>query len=352
MKDQEFHPAGELYEQMERGDPFARFLVKHRIGPWKLAAFAFLFGLLYVIVLPSFFGRLSKALGDWPTLVIVLIAFPIILAYYRWEPSTIRALFQALLGQIKGTRKKQTETLPHTKMFAHPLWFWTAILLGLVQSIYIYYDTMYHRSGWQSVNPLMSAVLIPMRFLSFYALVFIVTRHVLTIRVLNRFLDMYPVDALVLPLGRPSGLYVLAPYALSTGMIIGVVGLILGMTVLNIFNGVERMTAEFFIDLAIYAFAAPVLFLLPLWKAHKLMLDAKKQYAASLANLRSGKLSASDADRLEALEELYELTRKIPSWPLNFHTISRFGAAVILPVVVPLLLDVFTNMIASLLLMY
>lgn len=365
MVKNESYSGGKLREQMLQGDPFARLLGRYRIGPWKLAAVAFLLGLLYVIVLPYLFNRLPQAMRDWPTLVIVLVAFPILMAYYLWEPESIQTLFHAFQAQISGQGKaKKKSELPFSDLYAHPLWFWIAVLLGLLQSVYIYYDTMYHRSGWQSAHPLMPAVLIPMRFMSFYALVFIIARHILTIRVINRFLDMYPVDVLVLPLGRPSGLYVLAPFALSTGVIIGVVGLILGMTVLNIFNGVERFTVEFLIELALYAIAAPVLFLLPLWKAHRLMREAKnglldelemktqEQYAASLANLRNGTLRASDADRLEALEELYELTRKIPTWPLNFQTVSRFGVAVTLPVIIPLLLDVFTNMVASWLLAF
>lgn len=365
MKNKESYSVDELYEHMLQGDPFARLLVEHRVSPRMLAVFAFLFGLLYVVVLPFFFGRLPQALNDWPTLVIVLIAFPLIMAYYYWDLSKIRALFLSLQEQ---TSRKMVEkgagSIPFSNMFARPLWFWIAIVLGLLQSIYIYADTMYYRSGWQSVHPIMPAVLIPMRFLSFYGLIFIVARQVLTIRSLNRYLDIYPIDALVLPLGQPSGLYVLAPYALSTGMFIGVVGLILGMTLLNVYNGVERMTAEFIIDLVIYATVAPVLFLLPLWKAHNLILEAKnnllneleistkKQYAVSLTSLRSGRMNADDADRLGALEQFYELTRKIPTWPFNLQTISKFGVAIILPLIVPLLLDVLTNLVAGWLLTF
>lgn len=351
-----------VLNQMRKSDRLARWLLRRGLRPPQLALFIFIYGLIYSFLLPFLYGELKQALNDWTTFVILLVVLPLIAYYYFWQIQGIQTLFNSLAAQITDKKLRQKASLPFAQLFGQAFWFWLSIAIGIAQSIYIFYDVFYNRAGWES-HFWMAVALVPLRFVAFYCLIYILSRQVITSISVNQLLDIYPRDA-VLRLDRDSGLFKLGYYVVSIGFFAGLVGLVLGLTLMRIHQGLEKYTVEFFIDLALYIIAAPTLFVLPLWKAHflmartraQLLMEIEKeesaQYVSSLEKMRSKKLEGSDGECLEALDGLREKTRSLPTWPLNVGIISQFGAAVILPIIVPIGLNLLTNFVQNLILKF
>ena len=342
--------------QIFRGDPVVRMLHERKISPLFLAVAALIYGLMYTILFPLIWGLLPEALKDWPTAVIVLVVSPLILGYYIWEPYNIQELYDGLRARVRREEMIPEHILKFTSLFGMRIWSWIALLAAVLQSAYIIYFQLNLPPGWQNINYLMIALLVILRFISVYALFHLLFRKIISIYLINRFMQEYNVEVAPLHPDRAGGLKVLGRYVLSVGFIIGVVGLLFGMTLLRIRLGLEPLTTEFIIDLVVYALAAPTLFVLPLWQAHRLMIGAREkiildiskeleeQFFMSMKNLREARLTSEDADGLKALEELYDLAEKIPTWPLDFRILSQFGAVVLLPVILPVLLEVIAGM--------
>ncbi len=68
-------------------------------------------------------------------------------------------------------------------------------------------------------------------------------------------------------------------------------------------------------------------------------LEADKLYASIQSDLRQGKVDPAAIARLEDLHRLSKLTREFPVWPLDTGTVGRFATAVLLPLMLPLLLQ-------------
>lgn len=351
-----------ILNQMRKSDRLARWLFRQGLRPPQLALFIFIYALVYSFLLSLLYGELQQALNDWTTLVILVVVLPLIAYYYFWQMQGIQTLFDSLTSPIMDKKLRQKASLPFAHLFGGAFWFWLSITIGVVQSVYIFYDTFYQRVGWQS-HFWMVVTLVPLRFVAFYCLIYVLSRQVIATISVNQLLDIYPRDA-VLSFDKDSGLFQLGYHVLSIGFIAGLVGLILGLTLLRVHQGLENYSIEFVLDLVLYIIAAPTLFLLPLWKAHLLMAGTRDQllreiereegaqYVLSLVKMRSKKLTGPDGERLEALERLRQKTRNLPTWPLNVGIISQFSAAVILPVVVPIGLNILTNFIQDLILRF
>lgn len=346
-----------VINQMQKSDRLARSFSRWGLTFWKAALILFGYGVIYSIILPLFSGELPQVLQDWPTLVIFLCILPLLLGYYLWQMQSIQSLYDALTAQIADKKLRQKASLPFAHLFSHSVWFWVAVGIGILQCVYIFYDSLFNRIGWQSHLWMVIAVL-PLRFISFYAIVFILSRQIIAIVSIKRLLDIYPQEA-VLQFDANAGLFALGRYVLSIGIVAGLVGLILGLTLLRVRQGLDRLSVEFAAEIVFYLVTVPILFLVPLWKAHLLMgqtrqsvLDeieaqTSRQFGESLDKMRSGKLGEADGDRLGALQLLYEKTKRLPTWPLNVGIVSRFSAAVILPILAPIGLDLITRFVES-----
>lgn len=342
----------DLLHEMRESDLMARLLLKWKINYWKAGLFMSVYGLFYVFAMPALTGLFSRAIKDWPTMIIVIIFLPLVCSFYVRQMDDIQILFRALTHRIADA-EKQKVSIPFVKMFRHKAWFWLAILVAFVQSVYIVFATFQNQTDWQS-NIWILLALIPLRFVAFYAVTHIAARQVITILAVNRLLNHYPEDAALFS-DREASLFVLGCYILSVGFILGVIGLFLGLTLLRINLGLENWSVEFGLDVVSYFIAAPFLFLLPLWKAHILMSTARQklldevnakslgQYVASLGNMRTGKMSEEDVDRLELLDRFANKIKKLPTWPINLTVVSRFSAAVLLPIITPVGIDIATN---------
>jgi hypothetical protein len=329
----------------------AHLLWKLGVTPIRIGIAALAYGLLYTIILPAILGTLADAFRDWPTLVIVLGVTPVLLGYYVWEPFSIQALYDGVGGRVQKGKYDEAQISRLTRPMGHFIWFWLALLSGLLEAIYIVYQHGNSAANWQNAHWLMIMTLVPLRFLSFYAVFFIMSRELINVISINRFLTIFPMEIAPLHPDKAGGLYVMGRYVLARGLIVGMAGLLFGMNLLRAQLGLGVLSAEFYVEMAIYTIATPTFFILPLWQAHRLMLKARQkimlevaqkyeeQYYRSLAHLQKEQLNSEHIGNIDALQKLYEIAEKAPTWPLNMSIVSQFSAAVLVPVFLPMALD-------------
>ncbi len=334
-----------------KGDPLAHFLWKKNITPVRFGLLTFAHSLLYAFVLPTLFGILPQALADWPTLVIVCVIAPILYGYYVWEPFTIQALFDGVSARVKTASYKQEQVSRLTRPLGMRTWLFLAVFLGILQCVTFIYNLLSQPASWQAHNWVMIAALMPLRFLAFYVIVFIVIRQLGTILGINRFMQILPVEVAPLHPDKAGGLRCLGYYVLTTAVMLGAVGLLFGMRIFRYQLGLESISFESSFELALYVMVLPLFLFTPIWRAHQLMVAEREkimmevasrfeqQYNTSVANIRAGALAQEQVDEISALQKLYEIAEKAPTWPLNTEILSQFSAAVILPVIMPLILD-------------
>jgi hypothetical protein len=346
--------------RMFHGDPLAYFLWKWGITPIRIGLLTFAYALIYTIIIPSALGRLAEVLQDWPTLVIVLVVSPVLLGYYAWEPFSVQALYDGIAHRVQEGRFEEEQIARMTRPFGNRVWFWLAVLVGLLESAYIAYQHTYAGLSWQN-QPIVVATIIPLRFISFYAVTFVLVREAITMIGANRFMAIFPVEISPMHPDKAGGLRILGNYVLKRGIIVGLVGLLFGMNLLRIRLGLGTLSSEFYFEMVIYAVATPSFFLLPLWRAHILMSDARQkimleiaqkfeaQYYISLEQIRSGAVTDEHVSQIETLQKFYEIAEKAPTWPLNIEIVSQFSAAILLPVFLPMTIDFLGSLMQQIL---
>jgi hypothetical protein len=351
--------------KMQHGDPLARLISRWRIKPYGVMFIVAAYGVLHALALPALFGHLHTAQGitgaldDWPNLVIILLLVPLVMGYYAWQPAIIQALYDGIAGRAGHN----PAAAPRASELLHPLGWpvWAVIgsAVGALECVLRITDFRNLATPtWQNANWLMVVSLLPLRFVTFYALVFMLVRQVAVLFGLNRFFMEFSVEIQPLHPDRAGGLRLLGDYVFTNGLVVAIVGLILGMELLRVKAEVAVTTPEFFAEFIAYFLAAPtVFFIFPLYSAHTRMVEAKQKLLAEIAEqfdleyrvlldgLRQDVLKLEEVERLEAIQKIYEITQSSPDWPFNLGLISKFGAAVLLPVLAPLGVDLIANLL-------
>ncbi len=352
--------------QMLRGDPLAGALAKFRLRPAGVGLIVLAYGLVHGLLLPFLYGHLRTqagvegALDDWPYLVIMLVMVPLLAAYYAWQPRTIQAVFDGignLLGGSPAARRRVAELMRPLGWWG---WVWLAGVVAAIQVVGFFNDLSRMTTPiWLTANQIMIASAQPLRFIGFYCIVFILIRQIITLVSLNRFFAEFSVEIAPLHPDRAGGLRVLGDYVLSGAGILAIVGLYFGMTLLRGQTNPEVLTPEYYTEVTFYLAAVPVVFVLPLWTVHARMEAAKgrlvaevaeqfsQEYRVLLDNLRHNKLNPEDVARVEAVQKVYQIARASPEWPFDLEMMSKLGAAVFLPLLAPLGVDVLANLLAK-----
>ncbi len=352
-------------DKMRPGDPLARFISRLRLNPYGVVLIVASYGVLHALGLPALFGHLRTAQGitgaleDWPNLVTILLLVPLVMGYYAWQPTMIQALYDGIAGRAGHNPAAAPRAAELLRPLGWPFWAGIGCTVGVLECALRLVD--FHNLSiptWQNANWLMIVSLLPLRFVIFYALVFMVVRQAAVLFGLNRFFLEFSVEIQPLHPDRAGGRRMLGDYVFTNGLVVGIVGLILGMALLRVRAVLAVLTPEFYVELATYLLAAPtVFFLFPLYSAHTRMVDAKQKLLAEIAEqfdleyrvlldgLRQDVLKLEEVERLEAIQKIYEITQSSPDWPFNLALISKFGAAVLLPVLVPLGVDLIANLL-------
>src|SRR4051812_14108275 len=164
-----------------RGDPLAHFLWKIGITPVRMGILIFTYGVIYALILPALFGKLGDVFQDWPTLVVVLVVTPLLVGYYVWEPFSIQTLYDGVARRVQEGKYEDEQIARMTRPLGKIFWLGLAILAGVLESVYIVYEHMHNAPNWQNVHPVFIVMIVPLRFLAFYAVAFILVREIITI---------------------------------------------------------------------------------------------------------------------------------------------------------------------------
>ena len=146
------------------------------------------------------------------------------------------------------------------------------------------------------------------------------------------------------------GLKPLGELAMNANYTIVIVGLFVGMmsfTVLLDIRGAGSMAADqavqVFVPLALYGLLAPTLFFFHLWPIHQIMREKKDALFRMIQNedrqiLRMERESLAslyeDRDRMDDLAfnaEVFNMVKRLPSWPFNVETILKLVTTVMIP---------------------
>ncbi len=344
--------------QIQRGDPLARALSHWGLGPWTVTLGVAAYGAAYALALPALFGHLwtaggvTGALDDWPNLVIILLMAPLTIGYYAWQPAIIQATYAGIAARAGRNALAAKFAQALTRPLGWPAWLWAALLASTLECwIWIHDQLAAYGLQWTNANPLMMVTFVPLRFLSFYVLMFIIARQAVVLVGLNRFFGRFTTEIQPLHPDHAGGLRVLGDYVFTNGLLIAVVGLYFGMEILRVRAYRTPLTVEFYVQLAVYLAAAPAISLLPLLSVHARMREAREKLLAEIAEqfdleyrslldgLRRDELKLDEVERLEAIQKIYHIAQSSPEWPFDLGIVSRIGAAILLPLLLPLVVN-------------
>ena len=326
-------------------DPLGHLLRRLRLSPLRFAMIFFLAGVVYVGGLAAASGYLLPRPGivasqsDLFNQLNFFIIFPAVAFYYLWQPTAIARVYEA----IRNMTPKKVEAALWSEIRrtnAHPGWWQAGVLLALLGMIAGAYDNA-SRLGvwWYAANGLMVVILQVFRGLIFFMLIVITARHFATTLGLNRCYQQFEIPLTILP-ASSGGIRAVGRYALSFTVLLAIIGLNIGLApILS-----TRLGEDYPFQVAAYFLLGPAGFVLPVWQAHRHMAEHRDRllnelavrYQADYAQLvnrlhEDGKEASASLERLKAIQETYELTRKASTWPFNLELIYQLAATLVLP---------------------
>lgn len=337
-------------------DPLARVLVgRWRVRPLVFALFFFFGGLVYLTLLSAVFGYMlphvdifRASFEDTFNQINFLLIFPVVAYYYLRQSQSIVRVYSAVVGSVHFVGNKgilsvtQIQAL-HTK----PRWWIPGVLLGVLGVLLGTYDNIGKLgSYWYAANWLMILVMQSARGIVLYMLITIVVRHLTACVGLNRIFLQAKFPLPIKSAGHNAGFQAITNYALGFAGIAAVVGLNLGLQpVLS-----SPPMPEYVIFVALYFALVPIGFFLPLWQAHRKMVEIKQcvlgdltrrlqlEFENLLENLTgNGHPACSEREkvlgRLQAIREAIDLTEESSNWPFRADAIYKLVATAVLPFV-------------------
>jgi hypothetical protein len=343
---------------LQRMDWGLRLLARLRLGPAAFGALVAGYAAVQAVLLPMLLGHWRNpalaldAARDWPYQVVFLVSLPLQCVYYAWQPRSIQAVYDAFAQRLRLDPAARARAAGLVHPLAWPVWQWLALGIGLWQGVvWVGQLGRMQASTWLTAHPALLYAAQPLRFLAFYTLLLIVGRLVIVMIGLNRFFGQHPVEIAPLHPDQAGGLRMLGDYVLHNGLLVAIIGLNVSMTALRGRLVPEFLTGQYYVELALFCLLAPAVLIVPLWSVHRRMLAARaallaeiaeqfdQEYHSLLDGLRRNQLQPEAVERLEAVQKIYNITAAAPTWPFNVASLSKFTAAVLLPLLVPLAAD-------------
>jgi hypothetical protein len=264
------------------------------------------------------------------------------------QSRSIVGVYGAVAESVHSIDEKEVFSVPQIRALqAGSRWWIPGVLLGVLGILLGITDNI-GKLGiyWYAANWLMILIMQSARGIVLYMLITLVLRHLTACVGLNQ---IFAQAKLALPIKSPSrqaGFQAITNYALGFAGIAAVVGLNLGLQpVLS-----SPPMPEYAIFVALYFVLVPIGFLLPLWQAHRKMVEGKRsvlgdlsrrqqlEFGSLLENLaESGHQAHSEREevlgRLQAIQQAIELTEETSNWPFRADAIVKLGATVVLPFV-------------------
>jgi hypothetical protein len=342
-------------------DPIARRLARH-LEPLRFGIAGLLLGCAQTLILPVFAGVLEEgSVVDWPNLVVMLVLMPLILGWYAWQPGAIRNVYETLLARTRTKEEGATSPIntliaPHKSTWL--TWVVLAVSIAATAALILRLSDTASPS-WENATPALLICRLIIRFVTFYSLLMFLLRQILVSVSINRFFRRFQVNFNPLHPDESGGLRILGHYALNSAGLVMMVGLLLSLQFLSARWGGSPLGPEFIFEVLVYLVAGPAVFFIPLMQSHKQMSLARNKLLVEIAEefeqlyqVIKIRLSRSEnlADaliQLDAVEDLYEVVAKAPSWPFSAAILSRFGGLIAIPILIPAIADVLANLFGN-----
>ena len=371
-------------ETIAWGDPFLRRLCRTDVSPLLLGiAYTVLFNVLrgfsawsagYLFTS----GTVTGFFND-PSVYTNFVMGLAIFTYYAWIPRSIVAVFEgleesAVIGEARPAQGKKAKYADYPALVRDMVsrfgrWWWPAISFAVSTTVTLAMVLPQYlelgQSAWWTAATFPLIVCLGWFLIGFYCVLLVLFYSVLSIFWLKELFGNFAINIRPLYPDRAGGLASLGGFTLKLSYMIALIGMILVVTpVTRNYVAVGtvqfRWTPELLAGLVVYAIAAPIVFFAPLSVAHNAMRKAKHQlllYIAQRFDAEYGDIHTvleDDLDKLEhrskvlaELENLHKMTSTFPVWPFNVENITRFGTAYVLPLLVPLLVELSGLLINS-----
>jgi hypothetical protein len=218
--------------------------------------------------------------------------------------------------------------------------------------------------AWSMADPLGVGLSAVWAFVACYALASVVGYYAITVAWLRRLFREIRLRVQPLHPDGAGGLGSLGGLSIRVSYLVTVVGLLLAITAVTREYYFARLgipytpTHDIAIAIALYAIGSPVVFFALPAVAHQTMRGAKNALLLDIGEmfereyLRLKSALASEAvplkeglERLQQLQNLYDMTRRFPVWPFNVENLRRFAATFISPIVLALATNVLLRLL-------
>jgi hypothetical protein len=350
--------------QLLRADPIGHLLlVKGRLHYLVLALLCLVLLALLLIVLPIRFPQVPpEATSQHPAdffstldglmmVVSWLVFVPVVWGFYAWQSPAIVKLHEKLHDCLK-TEAAMTSPMRFSSWYQNPLWSILAGLLALWEfRRFMSPDHVFTNAGpWVFHSTvLIRAAFVLLASLTYYMVVMLVVRQVITTISLNRLFNRESVPVRFLHPDECAGFRFLGEHAMGIAPLIAAAGLNLSLVYVRIIGGGELGSNTTIYTLPaislLYLVGSIAVFTAPLWSAHKEMLQARDRWLDDIAKgfelqqlvvqgeMYSGNLNPASVAKLEAAVKARDIGRSFPTWPLNVGNARKFMATLLSPLV-------------------
>jgi hypothetical protein len=343
----------------ENADPLARF-IRHKLH-WSPIQYGLAI-LIANIIVNGYFALRYRAfvtqtgppgLFQDPTILFEsYVMMPAVGGFYIWSILRIGALLHQLHGSNIFIEETGIEEL--ALEVKHNIRSRAALTFSFVVASIITFLTLGKYLVWfrgpEPVSFLNHSGFLPwarspLWFLAMYAICFGLFNIGVTIITLRRVFRDHAIRISPWHPDRCGGLRSISQYSMTLGYAIAIIGVFLSIqTIQEIQIGIFGTSYLTWFELAGYIILAPLVFFLPLGTAHTAMRNAKTthllalshqfdaQYRLIVDSLQSDDREiGSNAERIEQLQTLYQITEDFIIWPFDVVNLRRFLTITLAP---------------------
>jgi len=293
---------------------------------------------------------------------------PTILGSFVWVQASGRQLFEDLVNEgvfqppirlitvnAELNRMLQRRALPIAASFLSLI-----IVVTYACAFVVPLSSPSPGQSWLTTHPGIVLLRLPIAFVLMYALIVFICDLMAVFRVLNRLFVTYPIRVSVLHPDNAGGLGSIGSFTANIGFLIGVVGVALSIEIARNPSG---FVGDYWLlsEALLYVALAPVVFIVPVWAAHKKMLayrnhllrEISVEFDTRLAELQSLHAKASNntgpiMGRIRQAEIMHKRIEKSPVWPVNLVSIRKIIGLVVSPLL-PGMISILVDFISKLL---
>jgi len=297
-----------------------------------------------------------------------LAAFAVV-AFYVWIPRVLADVFNQLWRngvvavEPSPPSKEDSEGFDlnyfkEIEKFFRKRWWLLSLSLAIV-SVYLFvlpeYLALVAGSRTHSTaDPFTLAASITWILIGVYCVALTSIYIVLGTTSLRRLLSRSRIDPRFIHPDRAAGFSSLGKFAQRIGTFVVIVGVLLiaaSLTRSYLALGEVKvvLTPDLLVAVALYLGVSRAVFLAPIWighnamnrSKHEMILELSEPYQNEIAKLRAY-IGGDAVDiqgikmNVETMEKANEIFAKLPVWPVNIQTITRFGSTFLAPVAIAL----------------